>query len=141
MEMDRSNSQKVILQGGGEHARVVVDCLLDGGANVVGIYDPAYSGDLMGVPQRGAYDAKAEPDALAIIAIGDNRTRKMVAQKSKHAFANAIHSSAVVSKFSSCGKGNMILHGAVVQAQAAIGNHVIINTGAQVDHDCVIGDF
>jgi sugar O-acyltransferase (sialic acid O-acetyltransferase NeuD family) len=35
----------------------------------------------------------------------------------------------------------MILHGAIVQAMAKIGNHVIVNTGAQVDHDCVIGDF
>ena len=31
--------------------------------------------------------------------------------------------------------------GAVVQAGAAIGNHVIINTCASVDHDCVVSDY
>ena len=134
-------SQKIILQGGGEHARVVLDCLLDAGSQVVGIYDPAYSGELMGVPQRGVYDPNAEPGAMAIIAIGDNQVRKKVVQRTKHGFANAIHASAVISRFSSYGVGNMILHRAVLQAQSSVGNHVIVNTGAQVDHDCRVEDF
>lgn len=133
--------EKVILQGGGEHARVVLDCLLDTGVNVVGLFDPAYSGELMGVPQRGVYDPEAEKDARAIVAIGDNRLRKKVVQRTKHGFANAIHTTAIVSKHSSFGAGNMILHGAIIQAQAIIGNHVIINTRAQVDHDCFVDDF
>lgn len=136
-----SEGPKIILQGGGGHARVVLDCLLSAGSRVVGIYDPAYSGELMAVPQRGVYDPNAEPDALAIIAIGDNLVRKKVVQRSKHGFANAIHGTAIVSKFASCGVGNMILHRAVLQAQSSIGNHVIVNTGAQVDHDCRIADF
>ena len=129
------------MQGGGEHARVVVDCLLNSGVNVLGIYDPAYTGDLFGVPQRGIYRPEADPDALAIIAIGDNKVRKMVVQKTKHGFGNAIHGTAIVSKYASMGVGNMILHGAIIQAQSAIGDHVILNTRAQVDHDCVIGDY
>ena len=35
----------------------------------------------------------------------------------------------------------MILHGTTIQAQTQIGQQVILNTGAQVDHDCVIGDY
>ena len=31
--------------------------------------------------------------------------------------------------------------GAVINADAKIGKHCIINTGATVDHDCVIEDF
>lgn len=135
------NSQKVILQGGGEHARVVLDCLIDSRVEVVGIYDPAYRGELFGVPQRGVYDPEAEKEALAIIAIGDNQLRKKVVGKTQHGFTNAIHSTALISRFSRFGVGNMILHRAIVQAQSSIGNHVIVNTGAQVDHDCVIGDF
>ena len=29
----------------------------------------------------------------------------------------------------------------IIQAASTIGSHVILNTGAQVDHDCVVGDF
>lgn len=132
---------KILIQGGGEHARVVLDCLLSNGAGVVGLYDPKYSGELFGVPQCGAYKPDAHPDALTIIAIGDNAARKRVAEESNHRFTNTIHASAVISPFSKLGEGNAILHRAIVQAQAVIGNHVIINTGAQVDHDCVIKDY
>lgn len=132
---------KIILQGGGEHARVVLDCLLSGEAEVCALFDPKYNGELFGVPQRGAYDPSFEPGAKAIVAIGDNALRKKVVANTRHSFANAIHGSAVLSVFSSIGVGNMILHRAVVQAQAKIGNHCIVNTGAQVDHDCVIHDY
>ena len=31
--------------------------------------------------------------------------------------------------------------GAIVNAQAKIGKHCILNTNSSVDHECVIGDF
>ena len=132
---------KVILQGGGEHARVVLDCLQAQNIDVLALFDPKYSGDLIGIPQRGAYDASFEKTAQAIVAIGDNQLRKKVVAKTQHRFTNAIHPSAVVSTQSSIGEGNMILHGSILQAQARIGNHCIVNTGARIDHDCVIGDY
>jgi sugar O-acyltransferase (sialic acid O-acetyltransferase NeuD family) len=132
---------KTIIQGGGEHARVVLDCLLAQGANVQGLFDPKYTGTLFGIPQRGTYDPTFEPDALAVVAIGDNALRKKVVEKTKHRFRNAIHPSAIISPSVSIGEGNMILHGTILQAQTQIGNHVIINTGTQVDHDNMISDF
>lgn len=33
------------------------------------------------------------------------------------------------------------MQGAIVQACAHIGKHCIINTGASVDHECIIEDF
>jgi acetyltransferase EpsM len=33
------------------------------------------------------------------------------------------------------------MHGAILQADVQIGVHCIINTGASVDHDCVIDDY
>ncbi len=134
-------ANKTIIQGGGEHARVVLDCLLAQGAKVVGLFDPKYSGTLFGIPQRGTYDQSFEPEAYAIVAIGDNTLRKKVVEKTKHRFQNAIHPSAIISPYASVGEGNMILHGTIVQAQTQIGNHVIINTGTQVDHDNVIADY
>jgi sugar O-acyltransferase (sialic acid O-acetyltransferase NeuD family) len=134
-------ANKTIIQGGGEHARVVLDCFIAQGANVVGLFDPKYSGTLFGIPQRGTYDQSFEPDAYAIVAIGDNALRKKVVEKTKHRFRNAVHPSAIISPYASIGEGNMILHGTIIQAQTQIGNHVIINTGTQVDHDNVIADY
>ncbi len=132
---------KTIIQGGGEHARVVLDCFLAQGVDVIGLFDPKYSGTLFGVPQRGTYDPSFETDALAVVAIGDNALRKKVVEKTRHRFSNAIHPSAIISAHASIGEGNMILHGTIIQAQTRVGNHVIINTGTQVDHDSVIEDY
>ncbi|GIV35637.1 MAG: acetyltransferase [Cyclobacteriaceae bacterium] len=130
-----------ILHGGGGHARVVLDTLMACGFKVMCIFDPKYTGTLMGIPYAGNYRTDMFTDAAAIIAIGDNRTRKQAASETRHAFATVIHPSAVLSSFTQIGEGTMILHGAIVQAGTKIGKHVIINTRASIDHDCHIGDF
>ena len=132
---------KVLLQGGGGHAKVVLDVLLSEGIIVPALVDAKFTGDVFGVPRMKDYDPTFERDAFVIVAIGDNAIRKQVAEITKHQFTNAIHRSAIISSSVTMGSGNMILHGAIVQAQSMIGNHVIINTGAQVDHDCVVEDY
>jgi sugar O-acyltransferase (sialic acid O-acetyltransferase NeuD family) len=135
-------TEKIIVHGGGEHARVVLDCLLAQGKQVLGLFDPKYAGTtLMGVPQWGEYSAEKFPEANAIVAIGNNALRKKVVAKTIHSFTRAIHPSAIVSTFSNVGIGSMVLHGVIIQAQTSVGNHVILNTGARVDHDCNIGDY
>lgn len=136
--MEKTNT---ILIGGGQHAQVVLDCLFACGADVVAIFDPARSGTLFGVPHRGDYDPSFDPAARAIVAIGDNATRKRVSERVTHGFTNAIHHSVLLSPSATVGQGTMILHRAIVQALAKVGNHTIVNTGAQIDHDCVVGDF
>ena len=132
---------KVLLQGGGGHAKVVLDVLLSEGIIVPALVDAKFTGDVFGVPRMKDYDPTFERDAFVIVAIGDNVIRKQVAELTKHRFTNAIHRSAIISSSVAMGSGNMILHGVIVQAQSMIGNHVIINTGAQVDHDCVVEDY
>lgn len=132
---------KVLLQGGGGHAKVVLDVLLSEGIIVPALVDAKFTGDVFGVPRMKEYDPAFERDAFVIVAIGDNAIRKQVAEVTKHRFTNAIHRSAIISSSVTMGSGNMILHGAIVQVQSMIGNHVIINTGAQVDHDCVVEDY
>lgn len=132
---------RIILIGGGQHARVVFDSLAAQGADVIALFDPKYTGDFFGIPHQGEYDPSFEKDAQAIVAIGDNASRMRIAEKVRHAFGNTVHPSAVLSPYAILGHGNMILHGSIVQSMARIGDHVILNTGAQVDHDCVIGNF
>ena len=130
-----------ILIGGGEHARVVLDILLANPAKVKAIFDPKYSGKLFGVDQLGDYQPKLFPFALAIVAIGNNSTRRNAVTTVLHKFGRVFHSSAHISKYAQVGEGSVLFHNTIVQANSKIGKHVIINTGAQVDHDCEIEDF
>lgn len=139
--IDKLRELKIILQGGGEHAKVVLDCLLSRGVEVLALFDPKYTGELLGVEQRGVYDPAFAPGARAIVAIGENALRKKVVLNTKHSFVNAIHSSCIISAHASIGTGCMILHGAIVQAHTRIGDHVILNTASTVDHDCEINDY
>jgi sugar O-acyltransferase (sialic acid O-acetyltransferase NeuD family) len=131
---------KRILIGGGGHAKVVLDCLNANHENIVGIFDPRMEG-LLGIPSLGDYREDIEPDAEVIIAIGDNTIRKRIAMDTKHGFANSIHPSVLLSPKVVLGIGCMIFHRAIIQSGSKIGNHVIVNTGAQIDHDCVVEDF
>jgi sugar O-acyltransferase (sialic acid O-acetyltransferase NeuD family) len=132
---------KYILIGGGGHARVVLDCLQEQGFTVAVIFDNLFTGSLYEVRRVHDYDHQLEPDAIAVIAIGDNAARKRLASTVKHAFGNVIHTSVLLSPRAKLGTGNMILHGAIVQAETVIGDHVIINTGTRVDHDCVVSSY
>lgn len=79
-----------------------------------------------------------------IIAIGDNQTRKAVADRLGEAKYRGIvdHSAAI-----RCDYGQIHLSGsfigphAVLGVDVTLGRHAIINTGATVDHECKIGDF
>jgi sugar O-acyltransferase (sialic acid O-acetyltransferase NeuD family) len=56
-------------------------------------------------------------------------------------FASLIHPAAVLSrKQVKSGKGLQVLAGAVVNTGASLGENVLINTRAVVEHDCRVGD-
>jgi len=55
-------------------------------------------------------------------------------------FPAVIHSSAVVSKSASIGKGAMVMENSVVKSNAVIGDFCVINALSVVSHECVIGD-
>lgn len=134
-------NREVILLGGGGHAKVVIDCLLGQDRKVIAVFDKRNTGPLLGVPRFQDYNPELFKRAVVLVAIGDNKVRQVLAGQIAHSFTNAVHPSAIVSSFTEMGVGTMILHRAVVQAGSNIGNHVILNTGSQVDHDGNIGDF
>lgn len=76
-----------------------------------------------------------------IVAIGNNKNRKMVVELIKAVFVKAIHPKSIVSKYSKILEGTVIMAGAIINANSIIGKHCIINTGAIVEHDCVIEDY
>ncbi|MGF7534274.1 acetyltransferase [Bacillus mexicanus] len=84
------------------------------------------------------------PDVMFLIAIGNNRVRKKLAERlglKKEDFITLIHPSAIVSKSAVIEEGTVIMAGAIIQADARIGAHCIINTGAVAEHDNLISDY
>jgi sugar O-acyltransferase (sialic acid O-acetyltransferase NeuD family) len=134
-------TEKIIIYGGGGHAKVVIDCLQAQQRNIIAVIDNKNEGPLLGIHRIAKYASTFEQEALAIVAIGDNEIRMNVAKTIAHKFTNAIHPSVLFSNHAVLGKGNMLMQNSVIQAGVEIGNHVILNTGAQVDHDCKIGSY
>lgn len=141
MQMKASTPLQVIVYGGGGHAKVVLDTLLQSGVAVREVVDPRMDGELFGVKKVKSISLPLGAGTSAIIAIGDNRTRKQISNEVASDFFSAIHPSATISGFSSVGEGSMILHRAIIQAGTTLGKHVIMNTASQVDHDCMISDY
>lgn len=131
-----------ILIGASGHARVVMSVLEAQQQNVLAVFDsnPEIK-TLDTIPNEVEYRADAHENAKAIIAIGDNQTRKKLALSLAHPPGLAIHPSAQCDRLSDVGLGTVVMHNAVIQRGSYIGQHCIINTKASVDHDCKIDDF
>jgi sugar O-acyltransferase (sialic acid O-acetyltransferase NeuD family) len=139
-------TEGVIVIGGGGHAKVVVSTLLDAKIEVLGIYDdnPTKCGtEICGVRIVGpitGLDSSVETNA--IMAIGDNKTRRAVAERFQRLhWLTVIHPKAVVHSSVMIGKGSAIFAGAIIQPDVVIGDHCVINSNATVDHDCRICDY
>jgi acetyltransferase EpsM len=158
--------QPLVVIGGGEHGRVVIDAARAGSVwEIVGIVDEAAAErtrSLLDVAHLGddaAYLAavRATPRDLRpaiVLAIGTSGAtgatgagarRRVVAERYDSAaagsWATIVHPAAWVSPAAGVAPGVVILAGAVVNAGAEIGSHAIVNSAAVVEHDAVVGSF
>ncbi|MBI5360459.1 MAG: acetyltransferase [Planctomycetes bacterium] len=148
-------AEKIVIVGAGDHARVVLDIYreLDQLKSIVGFIDvfdnPAMKdAEIEDFPVLGGTSALAgllkKKVKTAIVCIGKNRDReKLVTEITAMGFTlvSAIHPSATISKKAEIGPGCMICAGSIVVTNAKLGTSVILNTGASVDHNCIISDF
>jgi len=138
-----------LIIGAGGHAKVVADILICQGISVLGFLDDnrkLRDAHFLGLPILGPVDGyQALSPAGLVMGIGDNATRKAVAERlgdeAQHLWRTAVHPSAIMASSVRIGEGTVIAAGVVVNPDAVFGRHVIVNTGATVDHDCNIGDF
>ena len=78
------------------------------------------------------------------IAIGDNKIREKIYRNLSPVIGqpiNAIHSSAIISSSVILQDGIMVAANATINPLAQIGKAVICNTGAVIEHECIVGDF
>ena len=142
MPTPSDESRPITLIGAGGHARVAAACARRAGLVIGAVLDadPDRIGQVVGGVVVVADNQRT--DGLFHLAIGSNQTRRDLATaRTDAAWATIIDPDASLADDVTCDVGVLIGMGARVQAGARLGRHVIVNTGAIVEHDCVVGDF
>lgn len=140
--------KKLAIIGASGHGKVVADLAEQLGYTVF-FFDDAWpqlnkNSRWSVVGNTAAFLREPQGYAGAIIAIGNNTTRKkialMLAEKNVQ-MPTLVHPNATVSGYAHIGAGTVVFARTVVNADVRVGQGVILNTGCTVDHDCQIGDY
>jgi acetyltransferase EpsM len=146
-------SQELILIGGGEHARVVLDAAasLPGRWRVTAYADPLPQPDLdrlglawLGDDSTAATGLRGRSCIIAVGATAGAVRRQRIRlelEPSGLTWASVVHASATLSASATIGDGVAVLAGATVNPGARVDDHAIVNTGAIVEHDATIEAF
>lgn len=135
---------RLIIIGAGGHGKVIADIALRNGYKNICFIDDKAKGDVIGFPIIGTtseIERLNDGNTDFIIGIGDNCTRKAIAETYHVNWVTLIHPSAQVAFNVEIGHGTVVMANAVINVCAMIGEHCIINTGAIVEHDNVINNY
>lgn len=148
------NPDKVIIYGGGGHAKSLIDLIrAEGRYQIHGIIDDGIlaGSQIMGVPVLGdgskLSELRGQGIGLAVNAvggIGSITPRLKVYDRLRQAgfeFPTMIHPRAYVEPSAVLGEGGQVFFNAYIGSEVKVGFGCIINTGAIISHDCVLGDF
>jgi sugar O-acyltransferase (sialic acid O-acetyltransferase NeuD family) len=148
----RKKKPQVFIYGAGGHAKVVADIIFKQNEyDLVGFIDddPKKKGaQRLGKPVLGGTEILPtllkQKIRFAIVGIADNKIRVDCVrrlEKQGFQFITAIHPRACISTSTTFGKGTVVMGGAIINADAEVGQHCVINTAAVVEHDNLIGSF
>lgn len=145
------DTKQLILVGGGGHCKSVIDVAESAGYSIIGILDiPENVGStVLGYSVVGTDDLISEyaGKALFVVTVGhikDASLRIKLHEQIKASggeLATLVASTAYLSKYAKVGEGSVIMHHALVNADAHVGVGCIINTFANIEHDAIIGDY
>lgn len=139
----------IIIYGAGGHAKVIIDIIEQTGIHkLIGLVDDTGSvNSLMGYPVARDINSYLSSGVKAgLVAIGDNWHRNrlvtMIFDKcNDFEFVTAIHPSVKQARDVVIGDGTVVMAGCNINPCTQLGSHCIVNTGSNVDHDCIIKDF
>lgn len=139
------NRKSVYVIGAGGHAKVALHSLRRADVHVEGVFDDRsdlWGSRLCGALVLGPIEQAAEmPARPTVVAIGDNRCRRKIAEQWNFEWFTLVDPQAVVMPDAELGPGAVVFPGAIVQTGARLGRHTIVNNAATVDHDCTVGDY
>jgi sugar O-acyltransferase (sialic acid O-acetyltransferase NeuD family) len=139
----------IVLLGAGGHCISVIDVIeQENKYNIIGVLDPDKNDNILGYPILGddsLIDYYIKTDVLFAITVGQIKSskikRNIAYQIPKERCPSLISPYAYVSRHSSIGNGNHIMHNSVLNAGSSLGSFNIINTLANIEHGVQIGDF
>lgn len=139
-------ADSIAVVGAGGHAKVVIAAARAAGLHVSNVYDDApdrYATTVLGLRVEGTLDdLVGSGPKWAVLAIGDNAARKRAVERLHGIeWVPLVHPSAWVHDSVVIGPGTVVFAGAQLQPDTHVGAHVIVNTGATVDHDCRLHDY
>ncbi|MBS4205810.1 acetyltransferase [Lederbergia citrea] len=142
---------KIAILGQGGHSKVIQDLIslncnfqiiayLDDKYKELSMKEDTFYGPISSVESL----INIDKDVKFIIAIGNNKIRRLIANKVKlpnESYITLIHSTASVSPSAKIGYGSVIMAHTVINSDTQIGDHTIINTGSVIEHDNQLGSF
>jgi sugar O-acyltransferase (sialic acid O-acetyltransferase NeuD family) len=131
------------LFGAGGHCKAIIDMIVsDLKLNISGIYDDSkIIENILGYPITQIQKLKHSPDDDFHICIGDNAARETISNSLNVNYPILTHPTSFVSTLSTIVEGTSIMPLASIKAASEIGKHCIINAGAIIGHDVIIGDY
>ena len=142
----------IILIGGGGHCKSVIDVIeQEGQFKIAGIVDkPEFLGfDILGYSVIGNdsdLGILVKKYKYALVTVGQIKSPILrmklfeLAKKSGFILPNIISPRAYISKYTTVGKGTIIMHDVLINADAQIGENCIINSKVLIEHDCSISN-
>lgn len=144
--------EKIIIVGGGGHAKVVISLLKK--ANkfiIIGYTDKLNKGELLGINYLGndVVLEKYFEEGVKNIAIGIGQIKSSALRRDLVNIANnigfyfptIISTTAIINEDVTIEKGTIIMDGVIINSGTRIGSFSIINTRVSIDHDCIVGNF
>ncbi|EJF06989.1 sugar O-acyltransferase, sialic acid O-acetyltransferase NeuD family [Thiovulum sp. ES] len=146
-----SKKDKIILIGGGGHCKSVIDVIesenkfqilgiLDDDESKIGTYILGYK--ILGTGEDLA-KFKNQTD-FAIVTIGQVKNPEpriryfKLAQDLGFFLPKIVSPFAIVSRHAKIGNGTVVMHGAIVNASAKVGENSILNSKSLVEHDAIV---
>lgn len=143
----------ILIIGAGGHAKACIDVIESTGKyEIIGMTGQVdeLGSSVLGYPVLGSDDILSELIssvkclAIGIGQLGSPELREELFNKAidlGYELPPIVSPFATVSNHSNIGKGTIIFHGAVVNAETSIGICNIINSKALIEHDVTVGDF
>ncbi len=149
--MGEMDMKRLLIWGAGDQGTVTLDCALAMGQyGEIDFLDMKEKGHREIPGYRIHEEAKVDLEHFllsydeVIVAVGSNELREKKITQLKSwgiPLATIVHPTAIISPSSCISQGCTLLARAVVNPNARIGIGCIVNTGAIVEHDCVVEDF
>ena len=130
------------IYGASGHSKVIIEILERRGESIKGLFDDDPEKRLLLDYPVNNDSAFLQLNNLNwVIGIGDNATRKKIAENNSLNYTEIIDIGTNISRRITVGKGSVIMPGVTINSSVVIGHHAIVNTNASIDHDCILMDY